>query len=474
MNTRILSILIFTFLLLPGFLFAQLPQPDHTVIIIEENHGYDQIIGSNAAPYINSLANDTLSALFTDSHGVTHPSQPNYLWLFSGDNQGVTTDNLPTDTPFTTLNIGALLLSNNKTFTGYSEDLPYTGFNGASSGAYARKHNPWVNWQDADPNGIPSGLNKPFTDFPSDYSTLPTVSFVVPNQNNDMHNGSDPSRITTGDTWLQNNLDGYIQWAKTHNSLAIVTFDEDDFTGSNHIATLFVGELVLNGEYNQTINHLNILRTIEDMYGLGYAGSSGDSTSITNCWKEVTPVELTSFNAYCSGTSILLDWETATETNNKGFEIQRRNSNSNTDWERIGFVDGNGTTTEQHSYSYADNSTDAGKYFYRLRQIDFDGRSRLSNEIEIDISNFTYSLAQNYPNPFNPSTTIKYSIPSASRVVIKIFNILGKEVSTLVNENKEAGNYTINFNASELPSGIYLYRIDAGAFSQVRKMILLK
>ncbi len=145
---KLSKLIIFYFLFLPLFSFAQLPQPDHIVIVIEENHGYNQIIGSNAAPYINSLVADTLSALFTDSHGITHPSQPNYIWLFSGDNQGVTDDNVPTDTPFTALNFGAELLNKSKTFVGYSEDLPFTGFQGASYGAYARKHNPWVNWQE--------------------------------------------------------------------------------------------------------------------------------------------------------------------------------------------------------------------------------------------------------------------------------------------------------------------------------------
>ncbi len=130
-------------------------------------------------------------------------------------------------------------------------------------------------------------MNEPLTDFPSDYSLLPAVSFVIPNQNNDMHNGSDRAKITVGDTWLQNNVDGYIQWAKTNNSLMILTFDEDDFTSSNWIPTLFIGEMVEDGEYNQRINHLNILRTIEDMYGLNYAGSSGDSSAITNCWKQI-------------------------------------------------------------------------------------------------------------------------------------------------------------------------------------------
>ncbi len=165
MYGKTLTFILFTVFVSIGF--AQLPKPNHIVIVIEENHGFDQIIGSSSAPYINSLAHDTLSALFTDSHGVTHPSQPNYLWLFSGNNQGVTSDNLPTDTPFTTLNLGALLLDSSFTFAGYSEDLPSEGYSGGSYGAYRRKHNPWVNWQDANPNGIPWNLNKPFSEFPS-------------------------------------------------------------------------------------------------------------------------------------------------------------------------------------------------------------------------------------------------------------------------------------------------------------------
>ena len=285
MKTFIL--LLITVIAAAQFTFSQqqLATPDHIVIVIEENHSYNQIIGSSAAPYINSLVDDTLSALLTHSYAITHPSQPNYLWLFSGENQGVTNDNVPADTPFTTPNLGALLLNDGKTFAGYSENLPYTGFTGASSGAYARKHNPWVNWQDSPSNGIPASLNMPLTSFPADYNNLPDVCFVMPNQNNDMHNGSDPARISAGDTWLQNHLDDYIQWAKTNNSLFILTFDEDDNSSSNHIATLFIGQMVKDGSFNQNINHLNVLRTIEDMYNLNYAGSSGDSCDIINCWR---------------------------------------------------------------------------------------------------------------------------------------------------------------------------------------------
>lgn len=261
------------------------PLHDHVVIVVMENHASSSIIGSSNAPYINSLITGTSSANFTQSYGLTHPSQPNYIMLFSGSNQGVLTDFDPSTFPFITPNLGASLLANSFTFIGYSEDLPSVGFNGTSSGDYARKHSPWINWQDAPTNGIPAINNQPFTSFPTDFSTLPTVSFVIPNLKHDMHDPIFlPSAVVNGDTWLQNNLDSYIQWAKTNNSLFILTFDEDDNFNSNHIATVFVGENVVQGQYSETIDHYSILRTLEDMYGLPYAGSSATSTPITDCW----------------------------------------------------------------------------------------------------------------------------------------------------------------------------------------------
>jgi hypothetical protein len=261
------------------------PTPDHVVILILENHAYSQIIGSSAAPHINALANDANSALFTQSFAIEHPSQPNYLDLFSGSNQGVTDDNVPAGIPFTTPNLGRELINASRTFITYSEDLPSVGYNGATSGAYARKHNPAANWMGNGTNQIPTTTNQPFTSFPAsaNYASLPTVCYVVPNQNNDMHNGSDPSRITIADNWMFNNLDNYIQWAKTHNSLFILTFDEDNNSQGNRIATIFTGAMVAGGQYSNHIDHFNILRTIEDMYGLPYAGNA--SSTITNCWK---------------------------------------------------------------------------------------------------------------------------------------------------------------------------------------------
>jgi hypothetical protein len=274
--------------ILPGLMqgksSARVPAPAHVVIVIEENHDYEAIVGSPAAPFFNSLAEDGNAALFTQSYALTHPSQPNYLMLYSGAAQGVVDDGLPDGLPFSTANLGASLIEAGKTFAGYSEDLPYAGFNGAGYRAYARKHSPWVNWQDSLIRGIPASANLPLSDFPSRYDSLPTVSFVIPNQDNDMHNGRDPERIRRADQWLQSLLNGYIQWAKKHDSLFILTFDEGSMRGGNRIATLFVGGMVKHGRYDKRINHYTVLRTIEDMFGLPHTGASAAATPITDCW----------------------------------------------------------------------------------------------------------------------------------------------------------------------------------------------
>ncbi len=195
--------------------------------------------------------------------------------------------------------------------------------------------------------------------------------------------------ISAGDTWLQNNLDGYIQWAKTHNSLFILLFDEDDeIIAITRFPAIFVGQMVKKGNDNIKINHLNVLRTIEDMYGLGHAGSSADSIDIPSSY-----------------------WITTTD-------IKSNNDH---------------TGIPQN-----------------------------------------FRLFQNYPNPFNPSTNIKYNLPKEGNVSLKVFNVLGKEVRTLVNEFEQAGTYNISFNAFELPSGIYFYRLTSGNFTQVKKLVLLK
>lgn len=289
--------------------FGYIPNPDHVVILVLENHSYSQIVGSPAAPYLNSLINDNKAALFTESYALSRPSQPNYLQLFSGSTQGVTSNNLPAGLPFITPNLGADLFANAKTFIGYSESLPSVGFTGEVSGAYVRKHNPWVNWQGTATNGIPLTSNQPFTAFPINYNNLPTVSIVVPNQDNDMHNGTDPTRISIGDAWVQANLDGYIQWAKTNNSLCIITFDEDDYISNQHIFTLFIGQMVKPGSYTNHIDHYNVLRLLEDMYNLPYNGSAASALTIDYCWNvcaQPASISTNSALTFCQGGSVML------------------------------------------------------------------------------------------------------------------------------------------------------------------------
>jgi acid phosphatase len=252
---------------------AKLPKPDHVVIVVEENHAYDKIIGSDSAPYINRLAGQ--GALFTNSHANAHPSQPNYLILFSGSDQGVKNDSC--GHTFQTPNLGSELLKTGLSFAGYSEDLPAPGSTKCSSGKYARKHSPWVSFAN-----LPAATNLPFSGFPDDYAKLPTVSFVIPNLDNDMHDGD----VRRGDNWLQQHLHGYVEWAQSHNSLLIVTWDEDDFSKKNHIPTLFVGPMVRQGNYDEPIDHLRVLRTLEDMYGLPHLGNSGKAEPITDVWMQ--------------------------------------------------------------------------------------------------------------------------------------------------------------------------------------------
>jgi hypothetical protein len=185
------------------------------------------------------------------------------------------------------------------------------------------------------------------------------------------------------------------------------------------------------------------------------------------------PVELTSFTANVVEKNVTLNWITATETNNSGFEIQRSLDNSN--FVKIGFLSGAGTTTELTRYSYQDNDLENGMYYYRLKQIDFDGTFSFSDVIQADVNTkLDFTLYQNYPNPFNPSTTIKYQIPNSSKVLLKVYNILGKEIATLVNETKEAGTHSVNFDASSLASGVYIYKISSNESVQTKRMILVK
>jgi acid phosphatase len=251
------------------WLFASgLPRPDHVVVVIEENRSYADIVGSPDAPYFNALA--AKGALMTNSHAVTHPSQPNYLALFSGSDQGITDNALP-PALLTATSLGGQAIAAGIGFTGYAEGLPRSGSQREAAGNYVRRHNPWANFTD-----IPAASSRSFRKFPRKFARLPAISFVVPNLRHDMHDGS----IAAGDRWLRKKLDRYARWAQTHNSLLVVTWDEDDGSADNQVPTLFVGPMVKPGTFDQPVSHFNVLRTIEDMYDLLPLGAAAESDVI--------------------------------------------------------------------------------------------------------------------------------------------------------------------------------------------------
>jgi hypothetical protein len=249
---------------------TSVPRFDHIVLVMFENKASSQITTASA-PYFKSLASQ--GASFTQSYAITHPSQPNYIALFSGATQGVTNDDCPKN--FTGNNLGAQLSTAGLSFKGYSESMPSNGYTGCSSGTYRRKHNSWVDF-----STVPASSNLSFASFPADFTALPTVAFISPNMCNDMHDCS----VGTGNTWLRNNLDAYAQWAKTHNSLLIVNFDEDNSLSLNHIYTSFVGAHVKTGTYSSKITHYTVLRTIESAYGLSALGGAANVAPITDVW----------------------------------------------------------------------------------------------------------------------------------------------------------------------------------------------
>lgn len=261
---------------------GSVPRLSHVVIVVMENKNYGDIIGRpDEAPYLNGLAKG--GASFSQSFAVGHPSEPNYLALFSGSTHGLTDDSCPHNYK-NAANLGAELIGKGLSFAGYAESMKrngYTGGCGEVSLGYTRVHNPWVDF-----SNVPASSNLTFAKFPKDFTRLPTVSFVIPNLCHDMHYCSRDS----GDAWIKNNLGGYAKWARSHNSLLIVTFDEDgEILGlggdGNKIPTIFYGAHVKAGTYGQHITHYGVLRTIEDMYGLGHAGTTGRAIPIINIWK---------------------------------------------------------------------------------------------------------------------------------------------------------------------------------------------
>jgi len=187
------------------------------------------------------------------------------------------------------------------------------------------------------------------------------------------------------------------------------------------------------------------------------------------------PVTLSSLNSVVIDRNIKLNWTTASEINNSGFNVERMITTGNT-WEKIGYVQGHGTVNTPTNYSFEDRNLQTGKYKYRLKQVDVNGNFEyfaLNGEVEIGVPK-KFDLSQNYPNPFNPVTKINFDLPENGLVNLRLYDMLGREVATLVNEVRTAGYYTVNFDASKLSSGIYFYRMNAGKFSSIKKMAVIK
>ena len=210
----------------------------------------------------------------------------------------------------------------------------------------------------------------------------------------------------------------------------------------------------------------------------GYSGAAFANFDAVACGQLlVIPVELTLFTASVIGSEVILNWRTSTEVNNYGFQVER---NSGADFVEVGFIPGAGTISEPQLYSFTDAGLKAGEYSYRLKQIDYDGTSEYSSQVEVEvITPSVFQLEQNYPNPFNPTTKIGFSLATDSKVSLKIFNALGQEVISIINGNMNEGFHEVIFDASALNSGVYFYKIDATGidgrnFTQVKKMILAK
>lgn len=263
---------------------ADLPTPDHVLIVIMENKDPGEIIGSSAAPWMNEVAHS--GANFTNAHAEAHPSQPNYIALFSGGTQGVTDNGC--DHSFDAPNLGSELIAAGRTFVGYAEALPQAGSTTCSAGRYARKHNPWVNF-----TNLPGATtNLPASALGTDWDKLPTVAFLTPDMCNDMHD----CPVAAGDAWAKKTLGSYLDWAQTHNGLLVLTFDESETkTPGNPIPTIFAGPMVRPGDVTTRVDHYTMLRTIEDMYGLKALGASADAEPITGIWRAapVAPAEPT-------------------------------------------------------------------------------------------------------------------------------------------------------------------------------------
>jgi acid phosphatase len=252
---------------------AALPRPAHVVVVIDENQAFWQVIGSRYAPWLNAIAKT--GAIFTDSHGVTHPSQPNYLALFAGVTNTNGDDCPAAGFSHAAPNIASELLAAHLTFRAYSENLPYAGFAKCWYGdGYGQKHAPWTQF-----TNVPPALHRPYAELRS-YDALPTLAFIIPNMTDDMHDAP----VKTGDDWARAHLTSLVAWARTHDTLIVFTCDEG-YDRANSLPTFFVGPMVRAGRYAERIDHYRVLRTLEAMYGLPPSGKAAQVAPIVDVWR---------------------------------------------------------------------------------------------------------------------------------------------------------------------------------------------
>ncbi|MDH2444907.1 alkaline phosphatase family protein [Amnibacterium sp. CER49] len=248
---------------------SPVPRPAHVVIVIEENKAYDEVASQS---FLARAAK--LGVTFTDFRATRHPSEPNYVAMWSGSTHGIDSDACPVDLG-SAPSFGSQLLDAGRSVAIYSEDLPNPGYLGCTAGAYARKHNPLADFSAT----AGAAHNLPFSAFPTDYATLPDVAVVVPNLDDDMHDGS----VSAGNAWLEQHLSGYLDWARTHDSLLVTTFDEDDKTANNRIYTSIVGQRVQPGTDGTPMTHYRLLHTLEAAFGLPPLGEPG--AVVTGIWR---------------------------------------------------------------------------------------------------------------------------------------------------------------------------------------------
>ncbi len=321
--------------------------------------------------------------------------------------------------------------------------------------------------------GDPKNEDAPNISFYLYYGDDPTTSLSL--------SGVDDSQLKTTFGWgtsyrTENIADG--SWTKdgytfTHRLLY------DNFNGgtdNDFWVTSSVNAIVINFS---AVGNGHAYFEPTDAFAIVDFSGSPSAVSINNQGAPL-PVELTSFEASVTYDNVNLKWKTATELNNYGFEIERQLNNkqsegNNQNWKKVGFVAGSGNSISQKEYSFIDKNPVGGSNFdYRLKQVDKDGSFSYSDVINVKVIPSQYMLFQNYPNPFNPTTTINWQLPVSSHVSIKVYDLIGKEVATLVNEVREAGYYKTEFNATSFASGIYIYRLQAGMYVAVKKMILLR